>query len=45
MIWLVAFFIAFIVFFTGKSTNNKIAIGWKKACNEVITQNFAHFGL
>ena len=34
-----------VVFFMGKSKNDTIAKTWKKAVIEVISQNFAHFGL
>lgn len=44
MVWGVVFIIAVTVFFTGKSKNAALAMKWKKACSEVIGQNFAHLG-
>lgn len=45
MVWGVVFFIAFIVFFNGRATNDNLAQSWKKACSEAISSNFAHFGV
>ena len=44
-LWGVLFLIAIAVFINGRSRNDTIAKTWKKACGEVISQNFAHFGL
>lgn len=45
MVWAAVFFVFFIVFFTGRSRNDNIALLWKRACTEVISTNFAHFGV
>lgn len=45
MAWGGVFIVALFVFFSGKGKNNTLAIKWKRACSEVISQNFAHFGL
>ena len=45
MIWGGVFVVALFVFFRGKDVNEGIAESWKKACLDVISKNFAHFGL
>lgn len=39
------FLVSMVVFFIGRSANDNLAQAWKKACSEVISSNFAHFGV
>mmetsp|Transcript_38504 Transcript_38504/g.28350 ORF Transcript_38504/g.28350 Transcript_38504/m.28350 type:complete len:403 (+) Transcript_38504:10-1218(+) len=44
-VWVCVFGVALVVFFRGKDVSEQVAEQWKKACLEVISKNFAHFGL
>eukprot|EP00347_Sterkiella_histriomuscorum_P010296 403376849 len=45
MMWGVVFVIAIFMFLRGRSANDNLAQEWKKACTQIISQNFAHFGV
>ena len=45
LIWAVVFIVSIVVFFYGRSANDSLAQSWKRACSEVISNNFAHFGV
>ncbi|CDW86415.1 UNKNOWN [Stylonychia lemnae] len=44
-LWIVVFIVAILMFFKGRGSNDALAQEWKKACSQVISQNFAHFGV